>query len=102
PRRLDHDVPPLGRDLHPCRGVVQRSPRSVRRGDGVRLVTVDHEITVDGVDATQVCVVLLFRDNGFRASGTFTDRLIYERGDWYFTSRELEWDLVPRENALPV
>jgi hypothetical protein len=68
----------------------------------VRLVTVDHEITVDGVDATQVCVVLLFRDNGFRASGTFTDRLIYERGDWYFTSRELEWDLVPRENALPV
>ena len=60
------------------------------------------EITVDGVDATQVCVVLLFRDNGFRASGTFTDRLIYERGDWYFTSRELEWDLVPRENALPV
>ena len=71
-------------------------------GDGVRLVTVDHEITVDGVDATQVCVALLFRDNEFQASGTFTDRLIYERGGWYFTSRELEWDLVPRENALPV
>ena len=59
-------------------------------GDGVRLVTVDHEITVDGVDATQVCVALLFRDNDFQASGTFTDRLIYERGGWYFTSRELE------------
>ena len=71
-------------------------------GDGVRLVTVDHEITVDGVDAIQVCVALLFRDNAFRASGTFTDRLIYERGGWYFTSRELEWDLVPRENTLPV
>jgi len=28
-------------------------------------VTVDHEITVDGVDATQVCVALLFRDNEF-------------------------------------
>ena len=60
-------------------------------------MTVDHEITVDGVDATQACVALLFRDNEFRATGTFTDRLIYERGGWYFTSRELEWDLVPRE-----
>ncbi len=71
-------------------------------GNGVRLVTVDHEITVDGVDATQNCVALLFRDNELQASGTFTDRLIYERGGWYFTSRELEWDLVPRESAIPV
>ena len=70
--------------------------------NGVRLVTVDHEITVDGVDAMQNCVALLFRDNELQASGLFSDRLIYERGDWYFTSRELEWDLVPRENALPV
>jgi hypothetical protein len=69
---------------------------------GVRLVTVDHEITVDGVDATQTCVALLFHDNELQASGLFADRLIYERGGWYFTSRELEWDLVPRENALPV
>ena len=30
-------------------------------GDGQRLVTVDHEITVDGVDATQKCVALLLR-----------------------------------------
>ena len=35
-------------------------------GDGQRLVTVDHEITVDGVDATQNCVALLFRDNRLR------------------------------------
>ena len=36
-------------------------------GGGARLVTVDHEITVDGVDATQRCVALLLRDN--RTSG---------------------------------
>jgi hypothetical protein len=71
-------------------------------GNGVRLVTVDHEITVDGVDATQTCVALLFRDNEFQTSGVFSDRLIYERGGWYFTSRELECDLVPRDSALPV
>jgi hypothetical protein len=71
-------------------------------GTGKRLVTVDHEITVDGVDATQRCVALLFRDNELRATGTFFDRLIYERGGWYFTSRELEWDLVPRDSAQPV
>jgi SnoaL-like protein len=71
-------------------------------GDGARMVTVDHEITVDGVDASQACVVLLFRDNALAASGTFHDRLIYERGGWYFTSRELAWDHAPRETALPV
>jgi hypothetical protein len=71
-------------------------------GNGKRLVTVDHEITVDGVDATQRCVALLFGGNELRATGTFTDRLIYERGGWYFASRELEWDVVPRESALPV
>ena len=31
-----------------------------------------------------------------QATGIYTDRLIYERGGWYFTSRELEWDRVPR------
>jgi hypothetical protein len=71
-------------------------------GDGQRLVSVDHEITVDGIDATQRCVALLFRHNELRATGTFVDRLIYERGGWYFTSRELEWDLVARQSALPV
>jgi hypothetical protein len=71
-------------------------------GNGQRLVSVDHEITVDGIDATAQCVALLFGGNELRATGTFADRLIYERGGWYFTSRELDWDLVPREDALPV
>ncbi len=71
-------------------------------GNDQRLVTVDHEITVDGVDATQHCVALLFVGGELRATGTFHDRLIYERGGWYFTSRELEWDVVPSKDALPV
>jgi hypothetical protein len=71
-------------------------------GNRQRLVSVDHEITVDGVDATQRCVALLFGDSELRATGTFVDRLIYERGGWYFTSRELEWDHVPRDSAQPV
>jgi hypothetical protein len=71
-------------------------------GNGQLLVSVDHEITVDGIDATAQCVALLFHGNALRATGTFVDELIYERGGWYFTSRELDWDLVPREDALPV
>jgi SnoaL-like domain len=71
-------------------------------GNGLRLVTVDHEITVDGVDANQTCVALLFRDNEFQVSGMFTDRVVYERGGWYFTSRSLVWDLVSRDSVLPV
>jgi hypothetical protein len=77
-------------------------PAAFDGGNSQRLVTVDHEIAVDGVEATQRCVALLFRDGELRATGTYRDRLIYERGGWYFTSRELEWDLVPRESALPV
>jgi SnoaL-like domain len=71
-------------------------------GNGQRLVTVDHEIAVDGVEATQRCVALLFRDNQLQATGTYRDELIYERGGWYFTSRELEWDVVPRERVVLV
>lgn len=70
-------------------------------GHGQRLVTVDHEITVDGVDATQNCVALLFVGADLRSTGVYRDRLVYERGGWYFTSRELEWDVVPSEDALP-
>lgn len=58
-------------------------------GNGQRLVTVDNDISVDGVHATQRCVALLFVGNELRATGVFDDRLIYERGGWYFTSREL-------------
>ena len=69
-------------------------------GGSGRLVTVDHEITVDGVNATQRCVVLLYEANGeggstLRATGSYRDQLIYERGGWYFTSRELQWASVP-------
>jgi hypothetical protein len=70
-------------------------------GDGRRLVTVDHDITVDGVEATQQCVALLFCANGLEATGGYTDRLVYERGGWYFASRQLAWDVAPRESALP-
>jgi hypothetical protein len=73
-------------------------------GDGQRLVTVDHEIHVDGVHATQRCVVVLFAamygDTTLRATGTYRDELIYERGGWYFTSRVLEWDSVPSRHPL--
>ena len=71
-------------------------------GNGLRLVTVDHEITVDGIDATQNCVALLFVGAELRATGVYRDKLIYERGGWYFTSRELEWDVVASKDALPV
>ena len=73
-------------------------------GDGQRLVTVDHEIHVDGVHATQHCVAVLFAamygDTTLRATGTYRDELIYERGGWYFTSRVLEWDSVPSRHPL--
>ena len=73
-------------------------------GDAQRLVTVDHEIHVDGVHATQRCVAVLFAaihgDTALRATGTFRDRLIYERGGWYFESRELSWDSVPSRHPL--
>jgi hypothetical protein len=71
-------------------------------GGGKRLVTVDHEITVDGIEATQRCVGLVFVGTELRATGTYDDQLVYERGGWYFTSRRLDWDAAPRESALPV
>jgi hypothetical protein len=71
-------------------------------GNGERLVTIDHEIAVDGVTATQRCVSLLLRDGELQATGMFSDRLIYERGGWYFTSRALDWDSALRADALPV
>ncbi len=71
-------------------------------GHGQRLVTVDHDIAVDGVDATQNCVALLFVGAELRATGVYRDTLVYERGGWYFTSRVLEWDAVPSNEVLPV
>ncbi|BBX62641.1 hypothetical protein MSAS_18150 [Mycobacterium saskatchewanense] len=73
-------------------------------GDGQRLVTLDHEIRVDGVNAVQRCVAVLFAsmygDTTLRATGAFRDSLIYERGGWYFASRELTWDSVPSRHPL--
>jgi hypothetical protein len=70
-------------------------------GQSRRLVTVDHDITVDGVTATQRCVALLFNDHILQATGQYVDELVYERGGWYFASRALDWDVAPRESALP-
>jgi hypothetical protein len=88
-------------------GVEFTDLREAFDGGNGRLVTVDHEITVDGVDATQRCVALLFSANGdggptLRATGSYHDRLIYERGGWYFTSRQLQWDSVSNGHPLTV
>jgi hypothetical protein len=75
--------------------------------DGQRLITVDHEIHVDGVNATQRCVAILFvagtgagDGTALRSTGVYRDQLIYERGGWYFTSRELVWDSVPSRQPV--
>lgn len=73
-------------------------------GDGQRLVTVDHEIHVDGVKATQHCVAILFAaahdETTLQATGVYRDQLVYERGGWYFNSRELVWDSVPSRHLV--
>ena len=102
-RRLDCYVPSLGATFVRAGETFTDLRAAFDGGSDQRLVTVDHEISVDGVDATQHCVACLFVGNELRANGTYTDdRLIYERGGWYFTSRELEWDVVPSKDALPV
>ncbi|HET9876811.1 MAG TPA: nuclear transport factor 2 family protein [Mycobacterium sp.] len=82
-------------------GEVFTDLRAAFDGGGQRLVTADHEISVDGIDATQQCVAVLFvadhDGTALRATGSYSDRLIYERGGWYFTSRELEWDSMPSQ-----
>ena len=73
-------------------------------GDGQRLVSLDHEIRIDGINASQRCVAVLFAamygDTTLRATGTYRDSLVYERGGWYFTSRALEWASVPSRPPL--
>ena len=73
-------------------------------GDGQRLVTIDHEIHIDGINATQRCVAVLFAvmfgETTLRSTGTFHDILVYERGGWYFASRVLQWDSVPSPRPL--
>ncbi|OBB03394.1 hypothetical protein A5662_12050 [Mycobacteriaceae bacterium 1482268.1] len=67
--------------------------RSAFDGGRGRLLTVNHDIVVDGVNATQSCVAVLLSDNAqITATGGYTDTLIYERGGWYYASRTLDWD----------
>src|SRR4029077_11719972 len=52
-------------------------PAAFDGGNSARLVTVDHEIAVDGVEATQRCVALLFRAGELGATGIYRDSLTY-------------------------
>ncbi|MGH3543296.1 MAG: nuclear transport factor 2 family protein [Mycobacterium sp.] len=86
-------------------GEVFADLRAAFDGGGQRLVTVDHEIIVDGINATQHCVALFFGVVGdgaatLHATGTYRDQLVYERGGWYFASRELQWDSVSNGHPL--
>src|ERR1700692_2955848 len=67
-------------------------------GEKGRLVTVDHDISVDGINATQRCVALLFTTTGdgttLRATGSYRDQLVYERGGCNLTYRD-----PPRDSA---
>lgn len=83
-RRLDRDIPPLWARF--TRDGEEFTDLSAAFDGGTgRLVTVDHDITVDGINAAQRCVALLFAGTGdgaitLRATGTYRDQLIYERG----------------------
>jgi hypothetical protein len=64
-------------------------------------VTTDAQVEVDGVHARQECRFLTLRpgqDGGapeVEAVGRYRDVLIYERGRWYFSTREVVADLSP-------
>jgi SnoaL-like domain len=69
------------------------------RPDRIR-VTTDAQVDVDGVHARQECRYLTLRpgsDGGgpvvVEAVGRYRDALIYERGRWYFSTREMVADL---------
>jgi SnoaL-like domain len=63
-------------------------------------VTADAQVDVDGVRAQQECRFLTLRPgpNGdvapvVEAVGRYRDELVYERGRWYFSVREMVADL---------
>lgn len=65
-------------------------------------VTADAQVDVDGVHARQECRFLTLRpgSNGgaapeVEAVGRYRDELVYERGRWYFSAREMLADLSP-------
>ena len=73
-------------------------------GGGQRLVSLDHEIHIDGINAVQRCIAVVFStrygDSTVGATGLFQDALIYERGSWFFASREIAWDAAPSRHRL--
>ena len=64
-------------------------------------VTTDAQVEVDGVHARQECRFLTLRPGPtgggpeVEAVGRYHDVLVYERGRWYFSSREVVADLSP-------
>jgi hypothetical protein len=65
-------------------------------------VTADAQVDVDGVHARQECRYLTLRPgpNGgaapqVEAVGRYRDELVYERGQWYFSAREMVADFSP-------
>ena len=63
--------------------------------------TSDAVVRVDGVHATQVVQVVVYRsgegegaDPVIRFVGTYSDELVYERGAWYFVRRVVTRDLL--------
>ena len=84
---------------------VHRSARGIRRR---RRATPGHRRSRDHSRRRQrdpaLCRFAFRRVHVWRhhpgATGTYRDQLIYERGGWYFTSRDLEWDSVPSRHQL--
>ena len=64
-------------------------------------VTTDAQVDVDGVNARQECRFLTLRSgsNGggpvVEEVGRYRDALVYERGRWYFSTREMVADIGP-------
>jgi hypothetical protein len=65
-------------------------------------VTADAQVDVDGVHARQECRFLTLRSGTsggaapeVEAVGRYRDELVYERGRWYFSTREVVADLSP-------
>ena len=92
-----------GATLHPRGGDVHRPERGLRRWKGTaaghrRPRDLGRRRRCHPETVSRCCS----SEPNFVPPGPTSDRLIYERGGWYFTSRELEWDVVPSKDALPV
>ena len=82
-------------------GQVHTDLRTAFDGGRGRLVTLDHDIVVDGVFATQHCIaVLLAESRDAFTTGTYSDELVYERGAWYYATRSLSWEGARRVGSV--